>query len=353
MANVIWNEKEQKWVCRVTVDRITKKFVSRVKGPAGKRRVLQSVQAFESGLHSDSRTIEDEWQRYIQDVEYRSSLCNVQNLAQIKRLYFPSTILRRKFKDVHLTDFQRVINEARKQDGTPLSRKSLSNIRTTIVSFLNYARIDGATDMLPNGLYIPKIALEKKEKQILQPHQIRAIFSKYDDEFYINLWRLMLLTGLRPGEALGLQWSDIKNNRIVISRSINRNREITPGKNVNARRMIPISDILIKILEDQRQRTLYMKSEWIFPSHSGTIPSQSSIKNSLYRISKDLGTSVSPYCLRHTFISMVKNELPEQMIRQIVGHSASMDTFGTYGHMVDGEIERASAQISTIYKNVL
>lgn len=353
MANAQWNEKESRWVYRVTVNGVTRKFTCSTKGPSGKRKVLQNAKNFEAGICSDNRTIEEEWERYIKDVECRSSLCNKQNIAQIKRLYFPSVILRRKFRDVHLTDFQAIINGARKQDGSPLSRKSLSNIRTTIVSFLNYARIDGATDMLPNGLYIPKNALEKKEKQILQPNEIRAIFGGYVDEFYINLWRLMLLTGLRPGEALGLKWSDINNNRIVISRSVNRNRELTPGKNVNARRMIPVSDILIKILADQKKRTEHMKSEWVFPSHSGTMPSQSSAKKSLDRISKDLGVKVSPYCLRHTFISMVKNELPEQMIKQIVGHSASMDTFGTYGHAVEGEMERASAQISTIYKTVL
>ena len=353
MANAIWNEKEGRWTYRVTVNGITRKFTSTTKGPAGKRKVLQNAKNFEAGFCSDNRTIEEEWNRYMKDVECRSSRCNSQNIAQIKRLYFPSVILRRKFKDVHLTDFQAVINEARKQDGSPLSRKSVSNIKTTIVSFLNYARIDGATDILPDGLYIPKNTLEKKEKQILQPHQIKAIFAKYDDEFYINLWRVMLLTGLRPGEALGLQWSDIVNNRIFINRSVNRNREVTPGKNANARRMIPVSDILIKILEDQKKRTAYMKSDWVFPSYAGTMPSQSSAYNSLSRISKDLGVDVSPYSLRHTFISMMKNELPEQMIRQIVGHSASMHTFETYGHFVDGELEKASAQISTIYKTVL
>lgn len=353
MANAIWNEKEGRWTYRVTVNGITRKFTSTTKGPAGKRKVLQKAKNFEAGFCSDNRTIEEEWERYIKDVECRSSRCNVQNIAQIKRLYFPSVILRRKFKDVHLTDFQAIINEARKQDGSPLSRKSLSNIRTTIVSFLNYARIDGTTTMLSDGLYIPKNALEKKEKTILQPDEIRAIFNDFEDEFYINLHRLMLLTGLRPGEALGLQWSDISNNRIVIQRSVNRDRELTPGKNANARRMIPVSDILIKILADQKKRTEYMHSEWVFPSHSGTMPSQSSAKKSLDRISKKLGTHVSPYELRHTFISMVKNDLPEQMIKQIVGHSVAMDTFGTYGHAVNGEIERASAQISTIYRTVL
>ena len=50
------------------------------------------------------------------------------------------------------------------------------------------------------------------------------------------------------------------------------------------------------------------------------------------------------YSLRHTFISLMKNVMPEQTIKDIVGHSVSMDTFGTYGHIIDGE-ERQAAKV--------
>ena len=40
----------------------------------------------------------------------------------------------------------------------------------------------------------------------------------------------------------------------------------------------------------------------------------------------------------------MKNVLPEQAIKDIVGHSVSMDTFGTYGHILDGE-DRETAQV--------
>ena len=39
---------------------------------------------------------------------------------------------------------------------------------------------------------------------------------------------------------------------------------------------------------------------------------------------------------------MMKNVLPEQTIKDIVGHSVSMDTFGTYGHILEGEERRAA-----------
>lgn len=55
------------------------------------------------------------------------------------------------------------------------------------------------------------------------------------------------------------------------------------------------------------------------------------------------------YSLRHTFISMMKSVMPEQTIKDIVGHSVSMDTFGTYGHIVDGDAKRAAEIIDLTF----
>lgn len=38
-------------------------------------------------------------------------------------------------------------------------------------------------------------------------------------------------------------------------------------------------------------------------------------------------TVVTPYELRHTFVSIAK-KLPEGFVKTVIGHSKSMDTFG-------------------------
>jgi hypothetical protein len=49
----------------------------------------------------------------------------------------------------------------------------------------------------------------------------------------------------------------------------------------------------------------------------------------------------------------MKNVMPEQMIKDIVGHAVSFDTFGTYGHILDGEDRRAAEIIDlTFSENV-
>ena len=60
------------------------------------------------------------------------------------------------------------------------------------------------------------------------------------------------------------------------------------------------------------------------------------------KLKKERDLPGSVYSLRHTFISMMKNIMPEQMIKDIVGHAASMSTFETYGHILDGDEIRAA-----------
>ena len=55
---------------------------------------------------------------------------------------------------------------------------------------------------------------------------------------------------------------------------------------------------------------------------------------------------------RHTFVSVVKS-LPEGLLKQVVGHSASMDTFGVYSHDVEGDLEEVAEKMQSIFSHVL
>ena len=57
--------------------------------------------------------------------------------------------------------------------------------------------------------------------------------------------------------------------------------------------------------------------------------------------------------MRHTYISILKNDMPEQMLKDLVGHSVNMDTYGVYGHVVNGEMERAKNIMDSTFARVL
>lgn len=55
---------------------------------------------------------------------------------------------------------------------------------------------------------------------------------------------------------------------------------------------------------------------------------------------KQHGIGCTLHELRHTMISVAKADVPERLLKRIVGHSQTMDTFGICGHDVDGDLER-------------
>ena len=110
--------------------------------------------------------------------------------------------------------------------------------------------------------------------------------------------------------------------------------------------MIPIGELASSILRNtiKRNEDYNLRTEWIFCSPDGSQGKQTRMRKHWEKLKEERDLPGTVYSLRHTFITIMKNVLPEQAIKDIVGHSVSMDTFGTYGHILDGE-DRETAQV--------
>ena len=57
--------------------------------------------------------------------------------------------------------------------------------------------------------------------------------------------------------------------------------------------------------------------------------------------------------MHHTMISIAKADVPEELLKRAVGHGKKMDTFGVYGHDVDGEKARVANILDGIFSNLI
>ena len=188
-------------------------------------------------------------------------------------------------------------------------------------------------------------------KDILQPDQLRVLFSE-QEEWYCFAWQFMAATGMRPGEVYGLKWSDIDGSILHIRRSLNDRGIITQGKNENAIRTFVLAPTVMDILSAQKERTEALKSVWVFPDNTGA-PSQRKAYKAWKSFAEKKDIKEPPYAFRRTFISIVKNAMPAEMVKALVGHSESMDTFGVYGRPVNGEMEESAKIVDITVKRVL
>lgn len=353
MASVIWIEKEKRWSMRVSINGTIRRFTSRKPGTAGKREVLRKYREFIDGHGVSPILVSDAWNQFTEQVILKNGRTDAFiSLDKYGRNYILPRIGKMIVQNVTLLDLQDIINKAKPVSGKEqLSRKTLSNLRSSIMQFVRFCIAAEYMDPLRGELFIPKTA-PKKEKVILQPADIRRLFEGPADDWYINIFRFGCVTGLRTGEILGIKTSDIKNGILTINRSINVRNEITPGKTDNARRQLYLNKVARRIIDENIKRNTQLKTEWIFCSKSGGPLSQSTLRNNWIRIAAERGLPGSIYSLRHTFISLMKNEMPESMLKTIVGHGAKMDTYGIYGHIVDGELQKAAKIIDVNFKEL-
>ena len=91
---------------------------------------------------------------------------------------------------------------------------------------------------------------EKKKYDFYNIKEFNKFIKGFDNEIYKQFFNLLFFTGVRPGEAIALQFSNLKNGYINISKTMNEHgkREISTPKTVSSIRKIRIDKKLEKDL---------------------------------------------------------------------------------------------------------
>lgn len=354
----IWINSRQRWQINVQNDGTRKTFTCSIPGKKGKIGAERKADKWlQCKTQDDNIRLEKAWSEFLQEAE--TVLGNYRQLEQMGRLWILPKHKHKKIKDITIQDWQDCINDAYKKGK---SKKTCQNIRGAITSFYGYAKKRRLPMEKPELLVIPKDA-PVKERKILQPEDIKKLFTidyvtirgKKEKCFFIYAWRFDLLNGLRRGELCGLQNTDFDGRILHINRSVNSDNEITPGKNKNARRYMALSKLSLQVLAEQRKmlKELGIISPWVFPDECGDMLKPHHLYKKWAYYSKQHGINCSLHEMRHTMISVAKADVPEQLLKQAVGHSNSMDTFGVYGHRLEGEAARVADILDNVFNAIL
>lgn len=356
-----WIESKQYWEIKVQKEGERKSFRSAVKGRRGKHEAEAKADKWLASNRADMR-FPAAWELFMADQKKRTSKANWSKHEQYYANYIKPNVGIRKLSSISPVIWQSCINAAASQG---LSRRTCTNIRASISAFVRYAlRARWDVQRLEDGdLFIPRQAAPPKKKQVLQPDAIRLLFSdptiiRYRKKViaqYSYAWQFLVSTGLRRGELCGLRNEDIDGNIMTINRAINNDLEETSGKNDNARRTIELPRIAMDVL--MRQRAMLdekgIASDWVFPDQYGERANPNHVYDQWRTWCEQHDLKLSLHEIRHTFISINKSDLPLELMKATVGHSSAMDTFGVYGHEVEGDRHRAAAIVDSVFANIL
>ena len=334
----------RRWRIQVRHEGRRLSFSSSVPGVKGRRECRAKYERWYYDEGSGDKTVGRVASEYLDDLRARCGehAGGYDQAACYLRLYVLPFVSAKKMNKMSLRDWQRLINEARGEK-RPLSEKTLKNLRAIINALIKFGYEDFQNDLPRGSLYIPK-GHAKNEKEVLDRDDVRRLLQP-SPLWYHPAFCLGVMTGLRPGELLGIQVDDIQKDRIYIRRAVNARGYITDGKNKNARRMVPIGELASAIIRQtiKRNEDANLRTPWLFCAADGSQGSQSGLRKhwTILKNERDLPGTV--YSLRHSFISLMKlSSMPEAILKDIVGHSAAMDTFGTYGHILSDEARQAA-----------
>lgn len=354
----VWLEDYARWQIKVQKDGKRRTFTSSIRGRNGQREANAKADAWlDDGIEDGNLRVEKLFEDYVESLKLNTGKANWVKEQSIGNCWIIPEIGHMKIGKVKENHLQRILDKAAQSScqnpQRGLAKKSISNIRATLKAFIKYCRVKRkVTALLPEELTISRNA-PSKEKRILQPSHLVTLFSidtvimrgKRVFDGYIHAYRFAVLTGLRPGEVVGLEWSDIVGDEVRLQRSFNVLRETTAGKNENARRHFVMTSLAEEEIREQRQIST---GERVFQ-----IKSQSTYQKRWKRYCESNGIPyITPYELRHTFVSMMK-ALPEGELKSLVGHSKNMDTWGVYGHELDGEKRRVAGKMEAIFEDLL
>lgn len=365
----VWSATQHKYILTIYEDGKRVKEFTSTDFNHGEEKCLRSYKGWlQSGKQKPPNSVSVLYEQYLDNC--KATYCDraMQNKRSMYECYIKPAIGKKKIADVEEKHLQAIINDHYKR-GKGLSKTMLRHIKAEIMAFYRYCTRIGVVTITPI-IDIPKNA-RSKGKQIIPDEAIRELFDpKYDDYPSVNFYRMMLVGGgLRPGECCGIIWSDINGNRLTIRRAINLQGQITQGKNENALRTIILSDIAIQILEKQRsiQERNGIVSEWVFGYDGANQPSLHRLYKRWHGVDRGKGTThtkgladllncptTSLYSFRHTFVTLCESDgVDLTTLRPLLGHSACMDTYGTYGRVNDALRKKAAQNVDDVFKMLL
>ena len=229
-----------------------------------------------------------------------------------------------------------LLQRGNKKTGKGLSANSVNAVISVIQSSLKTAHLLGLTkEYMADKLKRPKLIERpvecfslKEQKQIEQ-----AVLNSKKDKLFGIL--LCLYSGLRIGELIALQWSDIDFTKgiLTVSKSCHDGKDgliIDEPKTAASRRTIPLPKQLMPLVKMLKKRS---DSDFVVSSHGKPV-SVRSYQRSFELLLKKLDIPHRGFhSLRHTFATRaLECGMDVKTLSEILGHKNPTVTLNRYAH---------------------
>ncbi len=314
---------------------------------------------------------EDEAKQFLEEMEYKkgNSIFIKNNgipLNELMKFLTERKLKTNRLSEQHYNKVMKLISnieqsEVGKKEISDITSEELQEYFNSLIYYSNsymqkhiiqfsqafkYAHNKGYIKLNPMiDTYKPKSSVRDKVIRAMELEEQKELTDylkskTIEQEPYKNVFLIQMYAGLRVGEALALQASDIdlKHNLIHVRRTLRRNAEdkIAMGdstKTYSGIRNIPIQDIILNEIKEQLEVSKNNFDNQLFLSSNGTYADPRGVNNILKRILmqnfniKDITT----HSLRHTFgTRCIESGMAPVVVQRLMGHKDISVTLNTY-----------------------
>ena len=254
--------------------------------------------------------------------------------------------------------------EAKTKSGRPYSPTTTQHHFNTLRSILEYARrfryiqFDPCQDLSQKE----KPKRSKKKIDFLAPEDAKAFLAALETEplFWQCFMNLLITTGLRRGEAVGLQWGDINSEK----RTITVQRNVTIDKNSTDKihigdtktgdvRTVPLSprvhSLLMTYKKNQQETygVVFLPTAYVFNASSDPYKPIYPTEPTRWQhkfVERHNLPKVSPHDLRHTAATLaLEGGANLKQVQALLGHADPSTTMQFYAGVTE-EAQRRTVE---------
>lgn len=259
-----------------------------------------------------------------------------------------------------------------------LAAKSVRNIHGILTKCLSTAVQVGYLRSNPASMVtLPKV--EKKEIHPLTDEQVKDFLRVSVGDEYEILLKVILFTGLRESESIGLTWDciDFKAGTVKVCKQLQK-RPLSDGgftfaplKNDKSRTLRPAHFVLELLERRKREQAAQrlkvgelwegwhtaeeQKSALVFTTATGGNLSPQTVYNHYKKLAVKIGAPDSRvHDLRHTFaVLSLQNGDDVKTVQGNLGHATAAFTLDVYGHVSERMKEDSAARMEKYIKGLV
>ncbi|WP_293909900.1 site-specific integrase [Deinococcus sp.] len=347
--------------------------------------VQEKLRGFQADMHAgtvadtEGLTVTEFMTRWADHKEREGLKPNtVQSYRDTVRLYITPHIGAVKLEKLRPLDVERLLSRMQK------SGKSAVNRRYALRILSMALRQAVRWQMLPRNVadVVSPPKAERPEMKVWTPEQVATFLDAAQVHRLYAAFYLSLMTGMRRGEVLGLQWADldferarlnVRNNLVEVHRDgvpgktqagkatvSSVSIELQTPKTAASKRTVALSPGTLSKLREHQARQAAEQSAaaeawqgpgYVFASELGGPTNPNYFYDQFKKLAKGAGLpDIRLHDLRHTAASlMIRRGVSPKVVSDRLGHTDPAFTLRVYTHLYDEQREEAAFDLSDFF----